>query len=86
MGGEVQSHMEDSITAFGRFLRQVGFEIGTGEIMNAIHAVETVGILRKDDFASACLLCSEETADQCHRRLVADYLTEKWGDVNITHL
>jgi hypothetical protein len=53
MGGEVQSHMEDSITAFGRFLRQVGFEIGTGEIMNAIHAVETVGVLRKDDFQSA---------------------------------
>lgn len=53
MGGEVQSHMEESITAFGRFLRQVGFEIGTGEIMNAIHAVETVGVLRKDDFQSA---------------------------------
>ncbi|MDP7072489.1 MAG: hypothetical protein QF430_06375, partial [Candidatus Marinimicrobia bacterium] len=53
MGGEIQSHLEDSITAFGRFLRQAGFEIGTGEIMNAIHAVETVGVRRKDDFQSA---------------------------------
>lgn len=53
MGGQIQSHLEDSITAFGRFLRQAGFDIGTGEIMNAIHAVETVGVSRKDDFQSA---------------------------------
>ncbi len=53
MGGRIQSHLEDSITAFGRFIRQAGFDIGTGEIMNAIHAVETVGVSRKDDFQSA---------------------------------
>ncbi len=33
-----------------------------------------------------CLLCSEPTPDQCHRRLVADYLAEKWGTVTIQHL
>lgn len=33
-----------------------------------------------------CLLCSESTADQCHRRLVAEYLNDKWGDVEIEHL
>lgn len=32
------------------------------------------------------LLCSEDTADQCHRRLVAEYLAEHWGDVAIVHL
>ena len=32
------------------------------------------------------LLCSEPTADQCHRRLVLEYLKEKWGDMEITHL
>jgi uncharacterized protein (DUF488 family) len=32
------------------------------------------------------LLCSEPTANFCHRRLVAEYLQEKWGDVTITHL
>lgn len=32
------------------------------------------------------LLCSEATADQCHRRLVAEYLKEKWGNVEIVHL
>jgi len=32
------------------------------------------------------LLCSEASADQCHRRLVAEYLRDKWGDVEIVHL
>ena len=32
------------------------------------------------------LLCSEPTAERCHRRLVIEYLREKWGDVAISHL
>ena len=33
-----------------------------------------------------CLLCSEDKPHYCHRRLVAEYLKEKWGDVEIEHL
>jgi uncharacterized protein (DUF488 family) len=33
-----------------------------------------------------CLLCSEEKPHYCHRRLVAEYLKEKWGDVEIEHI
>lgn len=32
------------------------------------------------------LLCSEATPDQCHRRLIAEYLRDRWGDLTITHL
>ena len=32
------------------------------------------------------LLCSEPTADHCHRRLVVEYLQEKWSDVRSVHL
>lgn len=32
------------------------------------------------------LLCSEATAEHCHRRLVAEYLRDHWGDVQIVHL
>lgn len=32
------------------------------------------------------LLCSEATADKCHRRLVLDYLDRKWGNVKAIHL
>ncbi len=34
----------------------------------------------------AVLLCSEPTAEHCHRRLVLNYLDEKWGGVKATHL
>jgi uncharacterized protein (DUF488 family) len=35
---------------------------------------------------NACLLCSEETPEHCHRRLVAEYLRDKWGNLEIEHL
>ncbi len=34
----------------------------------------------------ACLLCSEDEPHHCHRRLVAEYLNDKWGDIDIIHL
>jgi uncharacterized protein (DUF488 family) len=33
-----------------------------------------------------CLLCSEATPENCHRRLVAEYLQSKWGGVEIEHI
>jgi len=33
-----------------------------------------------------CLLCGEDIPDRCHRRLVAEYLRDHWGHVDITHL
>jgi uncharacterized protein (DUF488 family) len=33
-----------------------------------------------------CLLCSEDRPHHCHRRLVAEYLRDKWGNVEIEHL
>jgi uncharacterized protein (DUF488 family) len=32
------------------------------------------------------LLCSEEKPHRCHRRLVAEYLAEAWGGVEIKNL
>lgn len=32
------------------------------------------------------LLCSEATAEHCHRRLAAEYLAEHWKGVEIRHL
>ena len=40
-----------------------------------------------DGFATpTVLLCSEPTAENCHRRLVVEYLRDKWPDLRITHL
>ena len=32
------------------------------------------------------LLCSEATAEHCHRRLVVNYLQEAWGNLQVKHL
>jgi uncharacterized protein (DUF488 family) len=32
------------------------------------------------------LLCSEPTAEHCHRRLVLDFLAERWDGIAIHHL
>jgi uncharacterized protein (DUF488 family) len=43
--------------------------------------------LGRDLFAGpAVLLCSEQTAEHCHRRLVLEYLQGKWGDLRAVHL
>jgi uncharacterized protein YeaO (DUF488 family) len=38
------------------------------------------------DLDRVCFLCSEKTADQCHRRLVAEYLTVRFPNAKIVHL
>ena len=40
----------------------------------------------QDAIADSALLCSEDTTERCHRRLVAEYLDQHWGDVEIVHL
>jgi uncharacterized protein (DUF488 family) len=40
----------------------------------------------KEALADGCLLCSEDKPHHCHRRLVAEYLNERWGNVEIVHL
>ena len=42
--------------------------------------------LRQEDFQSSCLLCSEHLPKLCHRRLVLEYLQEKWGGISVSHL
>lgn len=40
----------------------------------------------RQELDGGCLLCSEDKPHHCHRRLVAEYLRDKWGDVEIVHL
>lgn len=49
-------------------------------------AKRRIETLDKSDLDGACLLCSEDKPHHCHRRLVAEYLKNKWDDVTIVHL
>lgn len=43
--------------------------------------------LKPEMLNGACLLCSEATPHHCHRRLVCEYLNDKWdGRLTVRHL
>ena len=42
--------------------------------------------ISRDLLDGGCLLCSEDKPDQCHRRLIAEYLGEKLGNIEIKHI
>ena len=43
--------------------------------------------LSPDMLQGSCLLCSEATPHHCHRRLVGEYLSDKWGgQISVVHL
>lgn len=42
--------------------------------------------LKREVLDRGCLLCSEPTPEHCHRRLVAEHLRGKWGDIQIEHI
>jgi uncharacterized protein (DUF488 family) len=48
---------------------------------------EVESVLSPADFeAPTALLCSEATAEHCHRRLVCEYLADRWPSVSAVHL
>ena len=53
------------------------------DLMQQRHIESTVS---REAVADACLLCSEDKPEHCHRRLVAEYLKQHWGDLDIVHL
>jgi uncharacterized protein (DUF488 family) len=52
-------------------------------LLDKRHVADT---LERNIISGGCLLCSEATPEHCHRRLVAEYLRDKWGDIEIKHL
>lgn len=43
-------------------------------------------MVSRDVLAGSCLLCGEDNPHHCHRRLVAEHLSEQWGDADICHI
>jgi uncharacterized protein (DUF488 family) len=66
-----------------------------GESSWAAYEAEFLELLKKrrvehttprDLIEGGCLLCSEDKPHNCHRRLVAEYLDEHWGGLQVRHL
>ncbi len=56
------------------------------EFLNLMERRHIDQSVAKDIVDQGCLLCSENKPHHCHRRLVVEYLQNKWGDINTTHL
>jgi uncharacterized protein (DUF488 family) len=56
------------------------------KFLRLIHARHIEKEVPREVIEEGCLLCSEDKPHHCHRRLVAEYLRESWGDMRIEHL
>ena len=76
---------EDILDAYKK--KRIGWEEYETRFVDLLieRAAETV-VDRSLFDVPAVLLCSEPSPKRCHRRLAAEYLAGKWGDVKIVQL
>jgi len=63
-----------------------GWNLYERQFMDLLTARQVENNVSREVLEGACLLCSEDSPTHCHRRLVAEYLKHKWGDVQIEHI
>ena len=66
--------------------KHTDWELYRRQFLELIHARKIERTLSSDLFDGGCLLCSEENPHHCHRRLVAEYLRDRWNHVEIEHI
>jgi uncharacterized protein (DUF488 family) len=62
------------------------WELYERQFIDLLAARQIENKVTRELLEGACLLCSEDKPSRCHRRLVAEYLRGKWGDVQIEHI
>jgi len=67
--------------------RKGDWEVYTDAYLALIRGRGVESVLNRESFAKkTVLLCSEATAEHCHRRLALEYLQQHWEGVTICHL
>lgn len=56
------------------------------EYLNLLDIRKIGNKINIEELHQNCLLCSEHTPEKCHRRLLAEYLKERFNDIEIQHL
>jgi uncharacterized protein (DUF488 family) len=63
------------------------WDVYTEAYLSLIRSRAVESALSKDSFSKrTVLLCSEPTAEHCHRRLALEYLQSQWNGIKICHL
>ena len=67
--------------------RKGDWDVYVESYLSLIRSRKVESILSQDSFQKkTVLLCSESTAEHCHRRLALEYLQQHWDGVMIHHL
>lgn len=70
-----------------RYIKGKDWDVYFNDYIELLKSRKILDEIDKSFFAKkTCFLCSEASADHCHRRLLVEYLKKHWGDVEITHL
>ena len=56
------------------------------EYLRIIEQRSILSIIKENEIINGVLLCSEDRPEQCHRRLLAEYLKRNWENIEIIHL
>jgi len=81
----ILSPTEELLNGFKK--KQISWEVYERRFIFLMIEREVENQIDREIFsAPTVLLCSEPKADNCHRRLVAEYLSKRWGDMRIEHL
>lgn len=70
-----------------RYIKSKDWDVYVKEYIELLDNRKVLDKLDKSYFKrKSCFLCSEASADYCHRRLLVEYLKEHWDYVEIVHL
>lgn len=70
-----------------RYIKSKNWDVYVKEYIELLDNRKVLDKLDKSYFKrKSCFLCSEASADHCHRRLLVEYLKEHWDYVEIVHL
>lgn len=62
------------------------WEIYEKKFLDLMEERHIENVVPREMLDHGCLLCSEDKPHHCHRRLVAEYLQSRRGDVHTTHI
>lgn len=65
---------------------RIGWEAYEARFIELMEERRVESVLSREVVSEGCLLCSEDQPHHCHRRLIAEYLNERWGELEIRHL
>ena len=79
MSGAPVEGLALSITRFVRLLRGAGFRLGPGAVIDALDAVQTVGLKRRDDvYAALHATCVSRREQDRGARFPAESAVNQW--------